>query len=219
MHCSCIQTQHVVTQKNYSYHQSNHYFAQKKQSGFVLIVGLVFILIISVVTVSSMQSSNLDYKIATNSIFKAIAVENSESGRAASGDAISYFIYNRSWSGFSESGLVPPDDYDPSIDELGNINIDGSSATESLLDTSQLNVDLTYTLNTTGIEPISSDINIIKGYTVPNYGSGLQQASGYDGLGKGIGAGGAHLLYEIRSTGTAAGDARAITASEYRVIP
>ena len=219
MHPSYFKTNHIIPQKNRLCLQNHHYFLQKRQSGFVLIIGLIFILIISVVTVSSMQSSNLDYKIATNSIFKTVAFENSESGRIASGDAISYFMYYRSWSGFSRLGLIPPDDYDPSIDNLGSITIDGNQVAESLLDTNYLNIDLTYNVNTTDIEPINSDINIIKGFTVPNYGSGLQQSSGYDGLGKGIGTGGAHLLYEIRSTGTAASDARAVTAAEYRVIP
>lgn len=191
----------------------------KHQSGFVLIVGLVFILIIALVSVSSMQSSNLDYKIASNSAFKAVALENSESGRKAAGDALSYFIYQRSWSGFSALGLDPAENYDPSIDELGKITINGSEVNESLLDTNKLNIDLTYNLSGTNIETINSNINIIKGYTVPNYGSGLQQASGYDGLGKGIGAGGAHLLYELRSTGTGASNARAVTATEYRIIP
>lgn len=184
----------------------------KKQSGAVLIVGLIFILIISLATISSMQETNLNYKISTNESFKNISFQSSESGRAVSGDALSYYIYHRSWDAFNVAGLSWTTLYDPSTDSLDPL-------TENLYDTSSLGVDMNFTLSGTGVEVASSNISIAKSPGVKSTGSAFQQLSGYEGLGKGAGAGGIHLIYEVRSTGLSAGNAVTVTASEYRVVP
>lgn len=191
----------------------------KSESGFVLIVGLVFILIIAVITVSSMQSSNLDYKISTNSVLKDVAFQSSESGRLAAGEAISHFSFYDSWTGYSEGGFEASalKTYDPVSDVLSKISVNGVEQLENPLDTNQLNVDLSYEKSGANIETIKSDINIIKAPAVLNNGAGLQQLAGYDGLGKGLGNGGTTIIFEIRSASTAG--AFAVTATEYKVIP
>lgn len=193
--------------------------SKKNQSGFVLIVGLVFILIIAVITVSSMQSSNLDYKISTNSVLKDVAFQSSETGRIAGGEAISHFAFYDAWTGYSDAGFQADEltNYDPVSDSLSTISINGVEQNENPLDTNQLNVDLNYERSGTNIETIVSDINVIKAPAVLNNGAGLQQLAGYDGLGKGLGDGGTTIIFEIRSTSTFG--ARAVTATEYKVIP
>lgn len=182
-----------------------------KESGYILVTGMVFILIISLVTISTMNSTTLDYKISSNESFKNIAFQSSETGRTISGDALGHFIYHQSWDGLPLSGLTIYNDYDPSTD--------GKIDTEDLYDTTSLNNDISYNATGTGIETVTSQISIIKSPGVKSAGSGLQQLSGYEGLGKGAGAGGIHLLYEIRSTGQGAAGAVAVTASEFKVIP
>ncbi len=184
---------------------------RKKNSGFVLVTGLVFVLVIMLVTVATMQSSNLDYKISSNEAFKDIAFQGSESGRVAAGEAVVYYIYSREWTGLQVSNLTYLSDYDPATDSVG--------PNEDLYDTSSLNVDMQYDVSGPYIETIDADINIVKAPGARSKGSGLQQLSGYEGLGKGAGAGGVHLIYEIRSTGEGASGAVAVTASELRVVP
>ncbi len=183
----------------------------RSQSGYALIAGLVFITVITVVTVATMQSSNLDYKISTNEILKDIAFQNSESGRSSVGEGISHFVYHREWQGFNNNGLTYPSLYDPLQDSLGG--------SENLYDTSTLTPDMEYVVTGTDIARIEADINIIKSPAIRSQGSGLQQLSGYEGLGKGAGASGVYLIYELRSEGGGAADAVATTASEYKVIP
>ncbi len=182
------------------------------QSGFVLITGLVFVLIISVVTISTMQSSNMDYKISTNELFKDVAFQGSESAKTASGGAISYFIYHRRWDGFETNGLTYEDGYNPSTD----IPEDG---VEDLYTSTSLITDMTYDIFGENIETIEAGISILKSPGAKSRGSGLQQLSGYEGLGKGAGAGGIFLVYELRSTGQSAAQAVAVTASEFRIVP
>jgi len=178
------------------------------ESGFVLITGLILILAISLVTISAMQGSNLDFKISANQSYKDIAFQNSESGRTVAGEALSHFIYERSWSGFNATGLTIPTDYDPSTDKLAD--------TENLYETSALNVDISYKLSSTDIETIESDLSIIKAEGVQKGKSSLNQLSAYEGLGKGAGSGGVQLLYEIRSQGKGPANAAAVTATEYK---
>ncbi len=182
----------------------------RNQSGYVLITGLIFILVVTIVSISSMQSSNLNYKISTNEVFKTISFQGSESGRAAAGDAVSEYVYAREWEG-NFSGLSWDENYDPSTDDL--------ETGEDLYSTDTLTVDMEYEVSHASIENIESDISIVKAPGVSTGGSGLQQLSAYEGLGKGAGAGGIHLTFEIRSTGRSSDEAVSVTASEYRVFP
>jgi len=188
-----------------------NFYQQKNQQGFVLVTGLIFILIITVVTVSSMQSSNLDYKISSNEVFKDVAFQGSESGRIASGEALSHFVYNRRWDGLPVTGVSYASAYDPIGDDVG--------LAEDLYDTNSLDLDLNYDVSGTAVETIEADISLLKADPRLADGSGSRQASGYEGLGLGAGGSGTHLIYEIRSKGVGASEAIAVTASEYRVIP
>ena len=158
-----------------------------------------------------MQGSNLDYKISSNEAFKDLAFQSSESGRNVGGESVSYYLYNRQWDGFAVAGAS----YDPAY----NPNTDKIQGGENLYKTNTLGVDVEYDYSGTSVETIEADINIIKSQGVKSRGSGLQQLAGYEGLGKGAGAGGVHVIYEIRSTGFGPAEAEAVTASEFRVIP
>ncbi len=151
----------------------------------------------------------MDYKISSNEVFKDIAFQGSESGRIAVGDGISHFIYHRRWDGFSNFGLTFQSSYDPLVDS--------QQTGEDLYDTNTLGVDMNFDISGAAFETIESTISIIKSPGAKSRGSGVQQLSGYEGLGKGLGAGGAHLIYEVRSTGVSAAEAVAVTATEYRV--
>lgn len=182
----------------------------QRESGYILITGMIFLLIIALVSVSSLEGVNLDYKISTNDSFKDIAFQNSESGRTLIGDRISYYTYHRQWEGVDDTGLVIPGDYDPTVDVL--------QTGEDLYDTSTLAVDMTYELQSESIEVMQAAINIVKAPGINSSGSGLQQLAGYEGLGKGAGSGSMFLLYEIRSSGFGPSNAKAVTASEYKVV-
>lgn len=189
-----------------------NFYKSKTQSGYVLITGLILILVITIVTTSSMQGSNLDYKISSNSVFKDIAFQSSESGRTAAGEGISYYIYNRDFTGHGVPGLSYTTDYDPKTDSV----VSG----EDLYNTNSLTADMFFDVSDDAIEDLEADISIVKAQGVNTGRSGVQQLSGYRGAGKSAAAGGVHLVYEIRSTGIVANTkAVAVTASEFRVIP
>lgn len=184
----------------------------KTQQGYVLITGLILILVITIVTTSSMQGTNLDYKISANSVFKDIAFQSSESGRSAAGEGISFFVYNREFSGHEVPGLTYTENYNPRTDSVAD--------TENLYDTASMSADMFFDVSHDDIENLEADISIVKAEGVDTGRSGVQQLSGYRGSGKGAASGGVNLLYEIRSIGTVPNTkAVAVTASEFRVIP
>ncbi len=189
-----------------------NFYNAKTQSGYVLITGLVLILVITIVTTSSMQGSNLDYKISSNSVFKDIAFQSSESGRTAAGEGISFYMYNREFSGHGVPGLTYTENYDPKTDRITD--------TENLYSTDTLTADMFFDVSDSTIENMEADISVVKAQGVDTGKSGIQQLSGYKGAGKSAAAGGVHLVYEIRSKGIVANTkAVAVTASEYRIIP
>lgn len=120
-------------------------------------------------------------------------------------------MYERRWDNFDLAGLTF---IDPSFDPSEQ----GPQSGEDLYNTSTLETDLSFSLSGSDIEDISASISVIKG-AVNSNGSGLQQLAGYEGLGKGAGAGGTYMIFELRSTGNSAAEAVAVTASEYRVVP
>ncbi len=185
---------------------------QRTQNGFILVTGILLLIAISVVAISSMRASNLDYKMSSNTAFKAQSFEASETGRVLAGDAINKFIYERSWADLTiHASMVFDTQYDP---------LKENASSELPYDTSSLTKDMTFSLaKTTDRKAMNADIYIVR---TPNVsaasGAGSQQLSGYRGAGKGIASSGSILYFEIRSKGLGNGNAQTITASEYRTF-
>ena len=182
------------------------------QSGVILITGLILLFVIAIAAVTSMQISNLDYKMAANTAFKNQSFQASESGRIAAGDAINQFIYDRTWVGVTpHSGISYNSSFNP---------LDANAASENPFNATTLIKDMEFTIATSsGIEAVDADIYVIRSPSIAAAsGGGLQQLSGYRGAGKGIASSGSAIYFELRATGTGFGNAQTVTASEYRTF-
>lgn len=186
---------------------------KNNQRGAVLIIGLIFLIIISIAGISGMEISNLDYKMASNSAFKNQSFQASETGRITVGDAVSQYIYDRSWDNASVHSNLSFTDVDFNPLAL-------NSSSEDVFDTDTLVKDMNFSLvKSDTTEAIESDIYIIRSPTVNvSSGGGLQQLAGYRGAGKGVASSGSSIYFELRARGTANGGAQTITASEYRAF-
>lgn len=184
-----------------------------KQSGAVLAIGLILLVIVAIAAIAGMELSNLDYKMASNSAFKNQSFQASETGRITTGDAVNQYIYDRSWVNTTiHSNLhITQENYSP---------LALNSDTEDLFNTESLVKDMTFSLARSSVaQEIAADIFIIRApsATVAS-GGGLQQLAGYRGAGKGVATSGSAIYFELRSKGTAYGGAQTITASEYRAF-
>ena len=180
------------------------------QSGFVLITGLILLIIIAIAAIASMEMSNLDYRMASNSAFKEQSFQASETGRIAAGDAVNQFIYERSWDGVTvHPGISFASTFSP-------LSANGDS--ENLFSSGSLAKDMDFDIaSTSAIEKINSDIYIIRAPSAAAaIGGGLQQLAGYRGAGKGVASSGSAIYFELRSKGLGNGGAETTTASEYR---
>jgi len=212
--------------------------APHSQRGTVLITALIFMVVLTLVAVVSMRSTTLDLKMTTNTMLKSRAFENSETGRDPLMPILDAHVFNRAWEPAwpaSVGGNVPasadftvPDGFevcpcdtagDPR-DLWATNNVDLGEP--NFYDTD--NEDLRYRLDGNGdtdfddAEDVAADLFITRLSVVPASGGAIAQVSGYEGFGKAAAAGGGFLYFDAQARGASAGNARATTGSEVRVV-
>jgi len=191
------------------------------EKGYVLFTSLMFLLVLAVIGVTAMQTTNLDFRMSSNTAFHKQAFERSESGRAAlSNDVLDEHLaqggYWPTWLyTMVPSGLdIKDKDSDGDDDSLA-IN-------ESLEAVDNPVVDAVYTLdfnnNSVTDAEDSVDISVFNLKTINAPGAGIGQASGYSGLGKGAGAGGTHVFFQVETTGKSAAAARSDLLVDFRHV-
>ena len=185
-----------------------------KQSGIALVIGLIFLLATTIVGVIAMQNTGTSYQLSANQAYSELAFQASESGRTAIGNSLSDYIYEREWQNLPTELTVLDKDTDGTPDSPTEENGTG----ESLYNMNSLQQDMAYSwTHSSGDHAIESDIYLVKTQKILEAGAGIQQLSGYEGLGKAAAGGGGAIYYEIRSRGSADRGAQAVTAVEYRV--
>ena len=192
------------------------------QRGYVLITSLIFLTILTLVGVSSMQSSTLEYQVSTNQAFTERAFQSSDTGRKALADIVHAHVYERGWDNVSIGSLEILDkDSSGSGDSFWNGN---SESANTLSSGGTLTTDARFIIDLNGdgdgidSNEIESDIAVYRSKEVQPPGAGLAMVAGYRGLGKSSASGGGHIYYEIRSTGRSASNAQSVTVSEYRAV-
>lgn len=219
-------------------HMNKSHIIAQRQQGAVLLTGLLFLLVLSIVAAVTMQGTTLEVRMATNNAVALQAFEASEGLRTVSGRLLDEHTYQRGWPVTVPGGIVdtgrfsaeiPTDlniadnDADDNGDLLYLVNTEGTDflQTAGLFD---LVEDMTWCVSSTDscASEDKSDISAIAAVyrtrSALTEGTGAAMIAGYEGLGVGTAGGGGSLFFEIRSTGNAPVNARAITASEYRHI-
>lgn len=200
------------------------------QQGYILVTGLLFLVVLTLVGVTSINTSTLDYKISANTAFHVDAFENAESGLQSAGSGLlASYINDRSWSGFGVTIPAGVAVVDTNVDHfMGNGEVvggDESTLIQGLYqDVAILNTDLTVGIDGDGDgvtgssgHDVQSNIKLIKTYSELAAGNGAAATSGYEGLGKSS-VGSLHSFYMIISAGQSAGNANAATATEFRYV-
>ncbi len=189
-----------------------------RQRGAVLITALMFLTVLTLVGVVSMQSTSMDYQMSTNAVLQDRAFYFSENGREAMGSVIDDHLFDRGWS----TNVILPTGL--TIADTSKDLYNGNDAGESLANAASLTFDATHRLDGnddgdfTDGEDSNSQIIVYKTQTQWAAGAGTAMAAGYEGLGKAAAAGGLHVFFELRSRGTTVAGAQATTAAEYRAI-
>lgn len=192
-------------------------FNRGKQQGYVLATGLVILLILTLVAITTMQSSSLEYSISSNQVFSDHAFQASESARLSMAGILDEHVYERGWP----STIVLPaglNILDKDSDGTGDyFYVDNTESANTLLNGGALTRDATYIRGGTGGD-IKANLYVYKTLVVLAPGASSTMSAGYEGLGKAAAAGGTHMYFEIRGEGQAPADAHATTASDFRTV-
>lgn len=209
---------------------SAHSSACNRQTGLVLVVSLIFLLVLTLVAVVATQSTTMEERMSANDVFKSRAMESSESLRTSANDLVDATLFYGGWpttvtvgasTGTLNSGLftIPPGVTIKNLDNWGIAN----TSTEDIFTPSTLKLDMTLTVdsdgdgNYTGPLDQSANLYIYKTLVTLAPGSSTAMVAGYEGTGKSSAVGGSYIFYDMRSVGSP-GSARAITYSNYRYV-
>jgi Tfp pilus assembly protein PilX len=180
------------------------------ERGMALISALLLLLVVSLLAVGLSMDSSMDVRLAAYQKFRARAFGFAESGLMAGADILESNTADAGWDD------APPfefphlsNQYVGTLDILANGLADGTFYLDE-------NPNESVTLEMTG--DIESDVIIQKVVSQINEGAAMQVAAGYAGVGKGLGGGGAKVIYNIESSGFDANNARSSVAMNYRMI-
>ncbi|MBU0674355.1 MAG: hypothetical protein KJ950_06905 [Proteobacteria bacterium] len=184
------------------------------QRGMALVSALLLILVISVTVVGISMDTSMDVRIAAYQQFKARSFGFSEGGMIAAGDILEDNAFNAGWDNPADPAPFPYPNLSPDYvgDSAGNkIDIlgDGSFYMDENV-TGDVKIRMKGDLKAE-IRPQRLVAKITKG-------GALQVAAGYAGIGKGLGGGGATIVYNLVSTGHDADQTQTDLAMHYRYI-
>jgi hypothetical protein len=174
----------------------------KNEDGSVLIVALIFLVLLTGIGISSSTTTEIDLRIAGNEKFHKMAFYAADGGTEA---GIGLLEENIETRGFSSSTVGTATVYDLEFYS----NVESSTESDNIPSSSNRDAEIP-NLN-------SSSVYLkIYGDTELSTGSALQLAAGYEGKGKGIGGGGAFLVYHIRSCANGPANSLSRVAQRWR---
>lgn len=176
----------------------------KYEQGFVLVVALLALLVVTVLGVLALSTSTTEVMMAGNQRLREISFSGAESGLEIADPAIRYIVYNSDFGNYnaivndpnlaSELRTGPP--FDNSDSCVNNPDIQ---------------------LNNFGGKPmtVSVDIDFISGGHC--VGSAIEFASGYEGVGMG-GGGGVCVHYRVNSMSSGDVGSENVVGGIYRYV-
>lgn len=167
--------------------------AKHGQQGFVLILVLVLMVIMTLLGIMVIDFSTIDLQITGNQKRVSITLEGADAGLDLSIPVIEKTLEDGALdaAALTDSGIVTAVDTTDLLDELtGMANLDPDTASAS--------PDLTMA-SLGGIE-VKVDIDRLISDILA--GGALEFASGYEGIGAGAAGGGISVLYRVTSHGT-----------------
>ncbi|MFD2110781.1 pilus assembly PilX family protein [Thiorhodococcus fuscus] len=205
-----------------------------RSRGAALIIGLVFLAVLTLIALNAIKRSGTDMQLSTNQAFEYRAFSNSEAGRAMVRDLIMQHADNDGvWSGITFPTGVTHTNAGNNLlansEQVSKTPDEMMSALQNLTDSNQSNLDTDFQIrydgnSTDGITDASAESDIYADIKVVKLslagivaGTGGAQVEGYSGIGQGAASAGAGYIYfDVRSIGRY-GDARAVTAADFRI--
>jgi hypothetical protein len=186
---------------------------KQNENGFVMIASLLILLVLTLLGIAVNQNSETEWRIAMNDRLHKETFYAADAASELAAEVLEQSIaclgFSKNSGGMLLQGEKGCDPYDPSIfcyvhidqDSLGfwrnykTGDVEIPSNSERDLVFPAVYNGSTFDENATNNRP-HANINI-KGNTKLTAGAAIQMAAGYEGLGQGLGVGGASLVYDI----------------------
>lgn len=195
----------------FSIRKTNNVSILRSEKGIVLVVSLLLLLVATVVGITALSTSTTNVMMTGNQLLSERAFAAADSGIFVTDPIIDDTAYNRAVSSIytTAPALVPdPTDF---IDEItGALVMDSDDPITS--------PDIQYTLGA-GATAITVSVDVDYLYSALAAGSAIEFASGYEGMGKGAGAGGVEIYYAVLSVGQGTLGSESEVCSLYKYVP
>ncbi|WP_027857402.1 pilus assembly PilX family protein [Marinobacterium jannaschii] len=127
----------------------------QREGGYILVTGMLFLLVITMVAVNSMGGATMDYRISANMAFEANAFEASEAGRRQLVASLENYIEEGDWSGKDASMSITDHGTEKNGTNLAMANTETSSSID-FTDLTSIDKDATYTVSAQSGKPGSA---------------------------------------------------------------
>jgi Tfp pilus assembly protein PilX len=190
------------------------------EDGFVLVLAMLIMVVLIIIGVSSIRTSQTELEIAGNERVHKQTFYDAEAGIPIGIETI-WINYDDNNTGFAVTGT---DVFGDNVTDLGD-NVTAVSQNPwqnsgGITCPTDANRDIYYPYYTENDNPLQPHTNIrINGRTVYGEGSALQMAAGYEGIGKGSAGGGSHKLYDIYSQRHGYRDSESNVQAQWRFVP
>lgn len=189
----------------------------RRCSGYALVTGLIFLSILTIISVTAMRSTSLEQRMSADYAFHTQAVESSEAGRAALTSILCYHIMaGGGWP--APYGSLANSDFQMVPVPTGLTPIEKDMFTDQT--PGDLDAKFSVDINGDGTADLVSDLYVKSSDTVLAEGEAIEMAEGYEGRGEGTGADrakGINRFFLIRSISRGGkGGATASTSIYYR---
>ncbi|MEP7185385.1 MAG: PilX N-terminal domain-containing pilus assembly protein [Rhodanobacter sp.] len=214
-----------------------------QQRGVALFVGLVFLVVLSLISIIAMKGTLLETRMSTSSARHEQAFETSETLRTLPVSLFDEHVFERGWP-TELGGALPDADFNYQSDltsgMLDKVNSAlqndcsgtktllygqlqsscGALVAETLYDPSTWHPDMKISICDVSSDGctgnVSAVVSVVPDGQILSEGAGGAQAAGYRGLGVGSAGGGGSMYFEIKSVGSASSNGTSITHSQYR---
>jgi len=172
----------------------------QNEQGFVLVVALLALLVVTVIGVLALSTSTTEVMIAGNARLREINFSGAESGLEITDPAIRHIVFNQALGNYA--GIVN----DPNL--VTELRIGPAYDSDSV----NFNPDLQQSI---GAMTVRVDIDRMS--AGPVEGSAIEFASGYEGIGMGSG-GGIQIYYRVNSMSREAVGSESVVGGVYRYV-
>jgi Tfp pilus assembly protein PilX len=160
----------------------------RNQRGNALVIALLMLACLTLLGIASLMTSTVELQVSGSDRVAKTAFYAADGGTEMASELLEQNIEERSWSDDTDRGEVRVAN--------GDFYLNRESDTPDPMP-SDTNRDAHYPKDAVGFAPHT---NIkVRGRSELSTGSAIQLAAGYEGKGRGAGAGGAWIIYDVRA--------------------